>query len=150
MRSAGHIVVSATNIKEAVHLFQEGDFDLIVLCHTLPRIDSERLTSLIRASGSRIPILCVAGVERGEYNTRADAIPDKDPVAFLRRIEDVLRKHVPTHAVGVSFPHGIYEGGSAQKQPKLRAGFDRPERTSQDRMGTIDFFKSIKERVTIH
>jgi DNA-binding response OmpR family regulator len=51
LQSAGYIVVSASSVKEAVDYFQAGDFDLVILCHSLPAKDRERLTSLIRASG---------------------------------------------------------------------------------------------------
>src|SRR6202034_3013643 len=52
LRSAGYSVVSAISIKEAVFLFKDGGFDVIVLCHTLSAKDCERLTGAVRASGS--------------------------------------------------------------------------------------------------
>jgi len=59
LRSAGFNVVSAMSIKEAFRLFQDGDFDLLLLCHTLPAQDRERLLRLIRASG--IPVASIYG-----------------------------------------------------------------------------------------
>lgn len=52
LRSAGYTVVSAMSVKEAFHLFQNGDFDLMILGKTLPAKDRERLTCLIRVSES--------------------------------------------------------------------------------------------------
>ncbi len=93
LRSAGYSVVSAISIKEAVYLLKDGEFDAIVLCHTLPAKDCERLTGAVRASGSRIPIVCVSGATLDGHNSFADATVDKNPAAFLKAIEDVLRSH---------------------------------------------------------
>lgn len=60
VRAAGHIVESASSINYAVHLFLAGDFDLIVLCHSLSLEQRARLTAAIRASGSYVSILPLA------------------------------------------------------------------------------------------
>jgi len=91
LRSAGYSVVSALSIKEAAYLFKDSDFDVIVLCHTLSTKDCERLTGTIRASGSRIPIVCVSDSTFDGRKSFADETVDKSPAAFLRSIEDVLR-----------------------------------------------------------
>jgi CheY-like chemotaxis protein len=116
LRSAGYIVVTAMSIKEAVHLFHNGDFDLIILCHTLPMKDCERLTCFIRASGSRIPIVYVSGTGLGEHITLADATLDKDPVAFLRNLGEVLSKHAKTQAARVPVPRRDSEVSSGRRQ----------------------------------
>jgi DNA-binding response OmpR family regulator len=92
LRSAGYSVVTAISIKEAVFLFKDGNFDAIILCHTIPTRDCERLTGSIRATGSRIPIVCVAGAPGDEHNCFADATLDKNPAVFLQEIEGILRK----------------------------------------------------------
>ena len=51
---------SASSINYAVHLFLAGDFDLIVLCHSLSLEQRARLTAAIRASGSYVSILPLA------------------------------------------------------------------------------------------
>jgi CheY-like chemotaxis protein len=102
LRSAGYIVVTAISIKEAVHLFQDGDFDIIILCHSLPTNDCEHLKSFIRASGSRIPIVRASGAAPGEQAAFADATLDKDPVAFLRTLEDVICKNPAMQPAGAS------------------------------------------------
>jgi CheY-like chemotaxis protein len=59
LRSAGFGVVSASSIKEAFQVFQDGNFSLILLCHTLPAQDCECLARLIR--GSDIPVAFIYG-----------------------------------------------------------------------------------------
>ena len=53
-RSAGSYVTSAKSIREAIVQFRDGDFDVLLLGDSIPIEDRERLTPLIRASGSRI------------------------------------------------------------------------------------------------
>jgi CheY-like chemotaxis protein len=115
LRSAGYIVVSAMSIQDAVHLFQDRAFDLIILCHTLPIKDCERLTCFIRASDSRIPIVCVSGAVAGEHIALADATLDKDPVEFLRALEDVFNKHARMQPIEVPDPPINDEAASAKK-----------------------------------
>jgi CheY-like chemotaxis protein len=118
LRSAGYIVVSAISIREAIHLFQEGDFDLIILCHSLPIKDCERLTCIIRASGSRIPIACVSGAALGEHNAFADTTLDRDPVALLGSLGDVLSEQVQTQWAGVSVQRNDNDVALAKKAPR--------------------------------
>lgn len=89
LRSAGYIVVSALSIKDAFHLFQNGDFDLIVLCHTVPVRDRDRLIWLIRQSGSRIPVASILGTP-GKETVFSDAALDQNPVKLLPGIRRLL------------------------------------------------------------
>jgi CheY-like chemotaxis protein len=91
LQSAGYMVESASSVKEAVDRFQSGDFDLVLLCHSVPRKDRDRLTSLIRASGSLTPIVSIAG-NLGECDAFATATLEDGPSNFLARIRDVLVK----------------------------------------------------------
>jgi hypothetical protein len=61
LHSAGFLVESASSLNEAAHRFLAGDFDLVILCHSVPTRERERLTCLIRASGSRTPIVSISG-----------------------------------------------------------------------------------------
>ena len=89
LQSADYIVVPAMSAEEGFRLFQDGDFDLIILCHTLPIEDCERLTRFIRTSGSRIPIASVSGGLR-QPPSIADATLDKSPIELLAGIRDLL------------------------------------------------------------
>ena len=91
LQSAGYIVESALSVKEAVDRFQSGDFDLVLLCHSVPRKDRDRVTSLIRASGSRTPIVSIAG-DLGECDAFANATLEDGPNNFLAGIRHVLAK----------------------------------------------------------
>jgi CheY-like chemotaxis protein len=58
-KSAGYIVAFAESIKKAIDHFTSGDFDLVLLDNSISDESGRKLTSLIRASGSRIPVVCI-------------------------------------------------------------------------------------------
>ena len=97
LESAGYLVEPASSVTEALELFQSGDFDLLLLCHSVPRKDRDRLTSLIRASGSRTPIVSIAG-NLGECDAFANATLEDGPNTLLAGIRDVLVKAEKTPA----------------------------------------------------
>lgn len=101
LRSEGYIVVSATSVKEAFQRFQEGDFDLMILGKTLPAKDRERLTCLIRASGSRIPIASISSTSR-ESSVFPDATIREDAVDLVVGIRRLLAKRLKLASLGSS------------------------------------------------
>ncbi len=150
LRSAGYIVVSAMSIEEAVHLFRDGDFDVIVLCHSLPMKDCERLTCLIRASGSQIPILSVSSGAAAGRNAFADATLDRAPGSFLRSLEEMMSRHARMHPVGAGNRHE-HDGVNRPKDPSESSnGFDRHEREIQFHEGTLSFVEHPRGRVQPH
>jgi CheY-like chemotaxis protein len=97
LQSAGYVVVRGSSLKETVHHLQSDDFDLVLLCHSVPATDRRRLTSLIRASGSRIPIVSIAG-SLSECDAFANATLEDGPNKFLAGIREVLIKALKTPA----------------------------------------------------
>jgi len=95
LQSAGYLVESASSLKEAVDRFQSGDFDLVLLCHSVPRKDRYRLTSFLRSSGSRTPIVSIAGI-LGECDSFASATLEDGPNKFLAAVRDVVVKSEET------------------------------------------------------
>lgn len=83
-QSAGCYVTAVESIREAIDRFQGGDFDLILLGSSISVESRERLTFLVRASGSQIPVVCFAE----SCNDRAD---------LLHVIGELLAKTVRTN-----------------------------------------------------
>jgi CheY-like chemotaxis protein len=79
------------SVREAVDIFLTGGFDLVLLDNSLPIKDRDRLTCLIRASGSRIPVVSVAP-EYSDADSFADAMLESDPNKLLIGIRGVLLK----------------------------------------------------------
>jgi CheY-like chemotaxis protein len=91
LQSAGYVVVRGSSLKETVDHLQSGDFDFVLLCHSVPTTDRKRLTSLIRTSGSHIPIVSIAG-SLGECDAFAHATLEDGPNKFLTGLREVLIK----------------------------------------------------------
>jgi CheY-like chemotaxis protein len=91
LQSAGYTVVRAFSLKAAVDCFQALDFDLVLLCQSIPAKEKERLTSWIRASGSRIPVVSIAEY-LSQQDAFADATVESDPKLLLMGIRQALVK----------------------------------------------------------
>jgi len=89
LRSAGYFVSSAASMCGAMEQFSEGDFDLVLMGQSIPAESRERLTMMIRALGSRVPVACVA--ESSSYFDALEAaIGESGPRAVVRNIGDAM------------------------------------------------------------
>lgn len=92
-RSAGFLLVSASEIGEAVELFRTGDFDLVLLGPGLTLTEKQRLTSLIRVSGSRSPVVCITD-STGEGYSFANATFSSDPDLLIPSLGKFMARFV--------------------------------------------------------
>ncbi|HEY1984064.1 MAG TPA: hypothetical protein VGG85_01565 [Terracidiphilus sp.] len=88
-RSAGYIVVSAFSIREAIDDFMAGDFDLVLMCESIPVEDQERLISQIRKSGSRTPVMNVTQFHENAHALAGHAL-EVESMALFTGMEDLL------------------------------------------------------------
>jgi CheY-like chemotaxis protein len=89
LQSAGYAVVSAHSAKDAVDRFLAGDFDLVLLCHSLSERERDGLACLIRASGALTPVITVATYD-GQQDVFASATIECEPGQLLAGIRDAL------------------------------------------------------------
>jgi CheY-like chemotaxis protein len=101
LQSAGYIVASASSLKEAVARFQTGDFDLVLLCHSIPMRDRDHLTCLIRSTGSLTPVVSIAR-NLGACHAFLNATREDDPSKFLAGIGEDLGKAARRSANGTA------------------------------------------------
>jgi DNA-binding response OmpR family regulator len=146
LQSADYTVVPAMSAEEGRRLFQDGDFDLIILCHTLPIEDCERLTRFIRASGSRIPIASVCGGLQ-ESPLFADATLEKSPIEFLAGIRDLLARRSRTATIAETTSDLSRKIIPEIGTPISRSHDGRHEKEMQNNAGTSGFVKETRERV---
>jgi CheY-like chemotaxis protein len=100
--SAGCFVTAAQSMREALGEFMGGDFDLVLLNHSIPAEDRDRLTSWIRASGSRTPVAYITD-SPGNPEDLAYSTIQNEPHALPRRIGELLTTQTrkpPVHAGG--------------------------------------------------
>jgi CheY-like chemotaxis protein len=94
---AGYHLTSAGSIREAIVQLRDGDFDLILLDHSIPKESRERLTFLIRTTGLQISVVSVTDSPCDD-DRFADATLRNDRDDFLQVIGELLAKRVKDHA----------------------------------------------------
>jgi CheY-like chemotaxis protein len=100
LRSAGYIVISANSIPDAIHHFKAGDFDLVLLDHSISVESKERLTFLIRASGSRTPVVSMVS-SSGNFDSFGDKTLKNDSIAVLAGMGELLAKRAEMSEVKI-------------------------------------------------
>ena len=137
LHSAGYTVVSACSIKEAAHRFQAGDFDLVLLCQSLPPKDRDGLTWWMRASRPGIPVVTIAG-NLCSGDVVAGVTVGSEPSALLWGIRELLinAKH---RAARKSTPLDKLEVDLApmKKPPRPGAGYGRQTRAAKERFSPL-------------
>jgi hypothetical protein len=88
-RPAGFIVLSAATLRDAFDHFRAADFDLVLLGDSLSVENKERLTFLIRSSGSCTPVVSIANPS-GACDSFADATIRNDSNALLQGMGELL------------------------------------------------------------
>jgi CheY-like chemotaxis protein len=91
LRTAGYIVVTAFAPRQAIDEFVRGDFDLVLLCHSIPADARERLVRVLREQTSRTPIVSVASFD-GQFDGFADATIENDPNLLINSLREVLQR----------------------------------------------------------
>ena len=92
LRTAGYVVVPAFTPRQAIDQFVKGDFDLVLLCHSIPGDARERLASVIREHTSRTPIVSVASFD-GQFDDFADVTIENDPNLLIASLREVLHRN---------------------------------------------------------
>lgn len=88
-QSAGYRVTPAGSIRDAIDHIRYGDYDLVLLGDSIRVGDRERLTFLIRALGSRVPVVCVTA-SPGDCAGFADATTHSEPTRLLQCVGEML------------------------------------------------------------
>ena|ERR1044071_2693087 len=91
LQHAGYTVECAFSFTQAIDRFLAGDFDLVLLCHSIPAESRERLTRRLREHTSRTPIITVAAF-MGQRDPFADATIDNDPAELITGLQEIVRR----------------------------------------------------------
>ena len=96
--AAGFVVLPVTTMSEAFEHFRTGDFDLVLLGHSLPVESKERLTCLVRSSGSRTPVLAIADAS-DNCDTFASGTVRNDANSMLQYMGELMAAESKLHLV---------------------------------------------------
>ncbi len=98
MKSAGFFFIPANSIAEAISYFKAGDFDLVLLGHIIPTEARERLTFLIRATGSNVPVASIAA-SSAHQDAFADATFEQNSTELLHSLRDLMKSKTRIRSV---------------------------------------------------
>ena len=91
LEAAGYSVVTAATPIELISQFFSGDFDLVILCHTIPFEEKQKISSLIRGHSPSTSILALSDI-LGQFWSFVDETVANDPVALLAAIPELIQK----------------------------------------------------------
>lgn len=112
LRSAGYEVDSVMSTDQAIQRFKNGDFDLVLLCHSIPVEEREWIRATVHASSPRTPVVSIASVfwVFSEHpDLAADMTINGAPEKLLRGISDVLAE--------ASAAYGLRKSNHGKKMP---------------------------------
>jgi DNA-binding NtrC family response regulator len=102
-QSAGFIVASTGSISDAIIQIRDGDFDLVLLGHSIPTDSRERLTFQIRANGLRTPVVSITDSSTG-CDSFADATIRNEPTRLLQSIGELMAERAKSPAPSRAMP----------------------------------------------
>lgn len=123
LQTAGYTTVRAYSLKAAVECFQTLDFDVIVLCQTIPAKDRGRLTAWIRASGSRIPVVAVSE-KACQDATFAGVTVGSDADALVAGLQKALNNHATPAARTATPREELAAAARWSEQPEWSGGYE--------------------------
>ncbi len=94
LKAAGYFVSSSQSVNAAIDEFREGDFDLVLIGQSVELERRERLTSMIRETGSQVPVACVAETS-SYFSTLARASAESGQLHMMRSIGDLVGQKKP-------------------------------------------------------
>ena len=91
LRNAGYYVHAETSVYEAMHLCLRSDFDLVILCHTIPEAEKMKLLTAIKTVTPSTPVIIARD---SDTRTQADASVDSldSPGALLSCVAGLLTR----------------------------------------------------------
>jgi DNA-binding response OmpR family regulator len=102
-QSAGYFVTPIKSIGEAIVHLRDGDFDLVLLGHSIPTHSREKFTFLIRESGSRTPVVSIT-----DSSTVCDSFADltigNEPANLLENIREFMAERAEASAPSRDMP----------------------------------------------
>jgi DNA-binding response OmpR family regulator len=90
LEEAGYSVTPATTSAETVERFFTGDFDIVVLCHSIPIEERERIAMLVHNHSPSTPVIVLADMASRRYNF-GDLTVESDAGSLLESLPLALK-----------------------------------------------------------
>lgn len=89
LEEAGYIVTATMTPAETTEAFFSGDFDIVVLCHSIPLQERERIATMVRMHSPSTPVIALADMESRRYDF-GDLTVDSDANKLLESLPVAL------------------------------------------------------------
>jgi DNA-binding NtrC family response regulator len=92
LRMSGYEVEETFTLAEASELAQSDLIDALVICHSVPEVEREKLVASVRKKRTLMPIICVRGYQ-------FDAAPgtcvsvDNSPTEMVKAVKHAIREY---------------------------------------------------------
>lgn len=101
LRRQGHQVVVAMTSAQVVEAFFGGDFDMVLLCHTIPSDERRKIIRLVHNHAPSTPVMVVSAYEGQARDAGAIAVPNQ-PQDLVAAVADEARRRHPQPGTGPS------------------------------------------------
>ncbi|HLZ00347.1 MAG TPA: hypothetical protein VKT33_14910 [Candidatus Angelobacter sp.] len=93
LTQAGYTVVSASSSYEAIERLLSGDFDLVLLCHSLSNEERRRLAGIVKNYSPSTPVVLIADMDgqQYEYATRTVRCYPEQIIAAVKTMLEAPR-----------------------------------------------------------
>ena len=85
LEEAGYIVTATSTSSDTIETFFSGDFDLVILCHSIPLEERERVAKLVHLHSPSTPVIALADMASRRYDF-GDLTVDSDADTLLRSV----------------------------------------------------------------
>jgi len=89
LEEAGYNVIGTSTAADTVEKFFDGDFDLVILCHSIPLEERERVATLVHMHSPSTPVIVLADLPTRRFNF-GDLTVDSDAHSLLQSLPVAL------------------------------------------------------------
>lgn len=92
LRMSGYEVEETFTSAEAAEAVQSDLMDALIICHTVPSEERERLARMVRNRRKLMPILCIRAHQHDLIPSGCTSV-DNSPVAILDAVQEAVRAY---------------------------------------------------------
>jgi hypothetical protein len=89
LEEAGYIVTGTSTAADTVEKFFAGDFDLVILCHSIPIEERQRVATLVHMHSPNTPVIVLADLPTRHFDF-GDLTVESDATSLLQSVPVAL------------------------------------------------------------
>jgi DNA-binding response OmpR family regulator len=141
LQSDRYIAESTSSIEHAITSLRDGDFDLVILCHSLSGEERKLLIHRIREDNLSLPVVLVATKSIPYPDRPATSNSGTDPAELLHNVKVALQQKGRSCLIRTQGLDGVDGGGALRgnNAGNERATTQRHDRAAEhERVPTLD------------